>query len=119
MTLDEFGERCISASQEHFAEAGLDTRTKHGTVFEARVQVDDETCAALYFNTLTGKTSLMLICGGERTAGCHNYRSWHYHPFGRSQEHVTCQELILEDVFTELEKAIAATGTQSASQDEG
>jgi len=116
MTLDEFRERCVSAAEEHFARADLRIRTRRGTVFEARVQIDEETFVAVYFNALTGKTSYTLISGGQGVMGYNNYRFWHHHPLGCPQEHVPCEEPAIEDLFAEMREAISATGTENTSQ---
>lgn len=50
MTLNEFEEHCVSAAEEHFAKADLRIQIRRGTVFEARVQLDEERFVAVYFN---------------------------------------------------------------------
>jgi len=80
----------------------------HGSL-TGRAELNPDTFVAVYFNSLTGKTSYALIHHGQRVAGYDN-KFWHYHPLGGMDRHVPCAELTPGEAIAELALASAQLG---------
>ena len=60
----------------------------------------------IYYNTRTVRFDFSLIQGTSRVFGYDNLKTWHYHPYGRPEEHVYCAEPTLEQIVKETSSVI-------------
>ena len=82
MTLEAFRQALVDALAQHFLHASVTITESRGVALTGRAELNPDTFVAVYFNSLTGKTSYALIHHGQRVAGYDNYKFWHYHPSG-------------------------------------
>ena len=102
MTLEEFRQALMEALTRHLPESSVTLMESRGITLTCKTELDADTFVAIYFNALTGKTSYALVHHSERVAGYDNYRFWHYHPMGRTGQHVPCAEPMPEEAIAEL-----------------
>jgi len=106
MTVTEFEKLFSKTIQEHLPEASLEIREKRGTIFEAKVWLDEETFIEVYFNSLTERKNYTLVRHQQRVMGYDNYQFWHRHPFGEAQKHIPCNEPAFEEVIAEMREVV-------------
>lgn len=110
MTLEEFRLALMEALIRHFPNAEVTITQSRGMALTGRAELAPDTFVAVYFNSLTGKTSYALIHHGLRVAGYDNYKFWHYHPLGEMGRHVPCAEPTPGEAIVELAAVSARLG---------
>jgi hypothetical protein len=59
---------------------------------------------------MNDRTDFALIKNGKRIFGCDNLGGWHIHPLRNPDEHESCKEPEIEDIFKKVKNIIDELG---------
>ncbi len=102
MTLAQFRQVLLAALNRHLAQARVTVTESRGISLICKAELSADLFVSVYFNALTDKTSYALIRGSQRLTGCDNYRFWHRHPPGITDQHIPCLPLTPDEAIAEL-----------------
>ncbi|MCX6028462.1 MAG: hypothetical protein NT169_04050 [Chloroflexi bacterium] len=106
MTLAQFRQALLASLNRRLPQARVTVTESRGVSLTCRAEVSADIFISVYFNALTDKTSYALIQGDRRLAGCDNYRFWHRHPSGVTDQHIPCPPLTPDEASAELAAAV-------------
>ncbi|MBI4746236.1 MAG: hypothetical protein HY786_06815 [Deltaproteobacteria bacterium] len=104
--LDKLKEELYIALKRDFPSAKVEVDERRGIVIEARAHINQHIFIEVYANGMTGKRSFALISEGNRIAGYDNYRFWHCHPHGATNEHLPCDEPQIDSVISDFKEIL-------------
>jgi hypothetical protein len=105
MTLSQFRHALLAAFNGRLPQARVVVTESRGVSLVCRAELTAAIFIAVYFHALTGKTSYALIRGDQRLSGYDNYRFWHRHPLGTTDQHVPCLPLTPDEAIAGLAEA--------------
>ncbi len=106
MTLVQFRQALLTALSHHLPQARVIVTESRGISLVCKAELTAEVFISVYFNVLTDKTSYVLIQGNQRLIGRDNYRFWHRHPLGATDQHVPCLPPTPDEAIAELTEAV-------------
>lgn len=106
MTLVQFRQALLTAISHHLPQARVIVTESRGVSLVCKAELGTDVFISVYFNALTGKTNYALIRGNQRLAGCDNYRFWHRHPLGATDQHVLCLPPTPDEAIVELAETV-------------
>lgn len=100
-------EDLIRIVRNYFPDTKSEVKEKRGIVLEGKISISEDKFIHIYVNRLTGKKSYGLIFQGKRIFGYDNYKYWHCHPYNNPNQHLTCDEPLIERFFEEVKSILS------------
>ncbi len=92
---------------KHFPGSDITYQLKTSQSLKISIPLKVDLFISVRYNARNGRKDYALISGGQRVFGCDNLKTWHVHPFGSSEMHLSCVEPLLEQIFIEIKDICA------------
>lgn len=106
LSVEQFHEKLVDCLRKYLPAGEIEVIEMNMLRLKVRIYIAVSFFIDVFYAVRTQKISFALVQKGKRIFGIDNLDGWHFHPFGRPEDHVQMTEPSIESMVVQCTRVI-------------